>query len=311
MQAYGEIQNILNEIDPGKKNRVRDLYMNIIHNEFIMLDGGFNVPRIPAGELPLEIATGIVKDIAGYIPEYLAGSILMKEKTPPSHQHSIQFIKKVKGRALDFVHYFDVDLKFSGDSSTVIERGNTDYYPSFSTDRIYFKSRLVPVTNARIIPEETEFSPVRIRDINRVEADEYFHTFAMFEDVNTKELSRELCGSLPESIFNISTSLYPFIVYEFFTACMSVPQPVPSELARAAEVFEPLFIFLFSRYKPVTDLLSTDMLEEHFSGMLELRGDEIFISDEFTGSAAEYFHRFGLFRDDDLTLRGWWGFHIQ
>jgi len=203
-----------------------------------------------------------------------------------------------------------IDFKFSGDSSNVIDKGDSNHYPSYITDRVYYKSRLIPVN------EETKgqnyFNPIRIREADYIESDKSSYlTSTIFEELDHNKISKELCGVFGREIFNISTELYPFIAYDYFTACFNVIYPNNNELKQAVEIFEPLFFLLYSKYIDVSVIADYDIITDIFIKELNISDKELLLSDDFNEKIMNYFKRFSLHRDDELTLKGWWKFIME
>jgi hypothetical protein len=216
-------------------------------------------------------------------------------------------VKRLSGRCLDFVHMFKLDLRFGGGAADFIDPGNSNYYPSYFTDRFYYKSRLIPVMKEAERDGPEGFSAVRLVDSTYTESDQYFHTFAIFEDVNYKEITMEIHGKLGlPGVFPISLGLYPFIEYDYFTACLNVVKPSPGELEKALAVFEPLFLVICSRYRALDGLLAPGAVTDTFAGILSGEGNAMSLTGEFLPAVKDYFSRFSLYRDDELALKGWW-----
>jgi len=305
------LQSLLNNINPSSKNPPARIYLNIIHNEFYRFNGTFIIPAIPVKGLDPDQSYSITSSLIKYIPEFLKDHIWLEKSRPLTEVHSLQYVKRINGRLCSFIHMLSLDLKFSGDTSSVIEKGNSDLYPSYTSDRIYYKSRLVPELKSAEGADPAGFQPLRIFDKTSIESDGFFHSFAMFEELNTGEISRNLCNAVESDVFNVSLNLYPFIAYDFFTACLNIIDPVPDELEKGVELFEPLFLFLYSKFKKIDDQFSGEIINELFSDELRIKNSEIHIRDEFFDKLRAYFSRFSLLRDDDLALKGWWEFNIE
>lgn len=301
MKDVARINRIIESIDPKQRNRTGELYMNAVQNEFITISKILQIPRLEVRSLDYSRAVGIVENLADVIPEFIRGHRLLENRKPAAEQHSLHFIMKIPGRVLDFIHIIRIDLMFGGDSSNVIERGDTNFYPSFRTDRIYYKSKIVPVREA----SDDDFESIRLKEHEHVESDYYFHTYALFDEFESREASKNLCGKFDPGIFNISLDLYQFISYDYFTACMNVLYPDEAELVRSAGLFESMFIFLFSKHRDIRELMPVDAIRETFRAELEYDEDGIVMTDEFTGRLIEYFHRFRLFQNDNMLLKGW------
>jgi len=307
MNAVQEIQKILSAIRPEEKNRAGGIYLNTIKNEFITFPGRVMIPKIPVKELPYQAAVKTVADLRQYFPEFLLGHALLEKRKPAADLHSLQFAMPMKGRLLGFTHFFKMDLRFGGDSSNVVEKGDTTLYPSYNTNRIYYKSRLIP----SVPGDGDDFSPVQIFDEVTVESDMHFRTFAVFDEVGTRTITRELLERLALDVFSVSKELYPFVVFDFFTACFNVPYPTRAALDRALEIFEPLFFVLFGRYRSTDALAERDAILAAFPGRLEAAEGALAPTALFIGEMKDYFRQYAIIRDDELALKGWWMLEIS
>jgi hypothetical protein len=292
-------QNIFDSIDPKAVNLTDSTYINIICNEFIRIKGSMVIPKIPAKELSVADSGEIIASLASFIPEFLRGHSVPYRRIPPAEQHFLHFTRLFHGRLLDFRHIFKADLKFAGNPDGIIEKGTSDFYPSFRTDRIYYKSRLIPE-----MPQTKTFSPVRIMDTGAVMSDDFFFTSTIFEDINKDKLTLEICGKLPE-IFTISPKLYPFVVYDYFTACLNVLNPTEEKLDEAVSIFEPLFLFIYSRFKDINLLADIDKIREYFADFFEPNMDELQLTQSFVQKLKDYFSRFNLIQNEEMALLGW------
>ncbi len=306
MNSIQKIRDLLKNIDRDKKNNTGSVYINIVKNEFININGRIEVPKIPVKELDYDRAALIMENIIEYIPEFFKGHDLLVSRKPASEQHSLHFVKLIKGRLIDFIHIFKIYLKFEGDSRNIIERGNCDFYPSYHTDRIYYKSRLIPVNSVIENNSIVDFTPIQLIDADYVESDQNFFTSAVFDDVNKKGITNDIYDRLNLDVFNISPELYPFIAYDYFTACFNVLHPVKREIDEAIIIFEPVFLLIYNRYNELNKLKDMDEIRDKHSDSIELNNGSQEFSDEYLITLKDYFQRFSIYRDDDLSLKGWW-----
>jgi len=300
-----KIQDIIDSITEEEKNRTCDVFLNNVQNELITIRDTLDIPKIPVKELDYDIALNIMGRVRDFIPEFLWDHVFIKDRNPASDQHFLHFIKKIRGRIIHFTHIYKIDLKFGGDSSNIIERGNSDYYPSFITNRFYFKSRLVPEEPSSAERHHFEFLPLKLKESINVEASGDFYTFALFDDPNSREITKKIIENFEDSIFTVSIGLYPFIVYDYFTICFNVLQPRPGELQRAIEIFEPLFIYLYSRYRDLSNIAPVDVLKSEFAAELDFTDNGIRLKENTVARSREYFSRFRLETDYELLLKGW------
>lgn len=290
-------------------NDTRAIHINVIKNEFILLNGRIGIPRLPVKEIDQGLAADILSEIARFVPTYLGGRRLITGPVSAAHQHSLQFARRIEGALLDFVHLFRIDLRYGGGADEIIEKGGTDFYPAYYTDRIYFKSRLVPVEKSA--SSETDFLPVRLVDSTYTDSDQYFHTYATFDDTGYREATMEIHRRMGlADVFPVSPALYPFVEFDHFTACLNVPNPTPAEIAAAVKIFEPLFLYIFAKYRPLNERFPREEFEAVFPEIV-LYTEGVELGDDARARIAGYFGRYSFFRDDELALKGWWRIDIN
>jgi len=243
------------------------------------------------------------------IPEFLRNHVLLEKRQPPSEVHSIHLVQRIQGKILDFYHMFRIHLQFGGDTSAIVRQGTSDLYPSFITNRVYYTSRLVPGKKAG--DSGSKLDSLKLKDRLDTESDQHFHTFAIFDDVETGSLTRQLLAGVPDDIFQVSTSLYPFVVFDYFTACMNILSPTQAAIQQAVDIFEPLFFVVAGGFVPPATLAPGHDLAEMFSGRLALEEDRVSVTPEFTAQLRDYFSGVGIERDDELAVKGWWRFVFE
>ncbi len=301
MEYIQKIQNIIDGISPDEKNREGGIFLNTIKNEFITFPGSITVPKIPVKELTYDIAAEVVKELRSFFPEFFVHHRILGRRKPEADVHSVQFYRPIGGKSLSFVHFFKIDLRFGGDSSNIVAKGDTASYPSYLTNRMYYKSRIVPAEKI----EENDFSPLRLLDSIEVSSDMRRHTFAMFDELSMKDENKKLQEHIDQGIFATSQQLYPFFVFDFFTPCLNIPHPTEREIAKAVEIFEPVFMYLSGRYRKEVVGGMEEAVALYPSAFV-MEGKELGLSEQFLDEMKRYFSRYAIVRDDDLALRGWW-----
>lgn len=308
MNSIEKIQYLLNNIDNNKVNKTEKIFINAVKNEFININSKLTIPRISVNELDYNLGLKIIEDIVDIIPEFLYGHNLLEHRKPASEEHNLHFIKQVKGRIIDFIHIFKIDFKFGGDSINIIEKGDSNNYPSYSTDRLYYKSRLIPI--AKNANNQFDFEPIRLIVSNYIESDKLFFTSTIFDEVNKSVITEEIERKINLNVFNISQKLYPFIAYDYFTACFNVLWPGINQINESAEIFEPVFIVLYSKYNNINNLTSIEELNKLFIDSIIVDNLNLKISDLFVEKLHEYFKKYSIYRDDELMLKSWWRIDI-
>ncbi len=299
--AVTRINNYIRLIDAHNVNKTENIYINILKNEFIMLNEEIIIPKIPVSKLSYNEALPIVQTIIPLIPQFLLRHTLLEDRQPAHELHSLHFVSLLEGRCINFYHVLRLDFKFGGDSSAILEPGNNDFYSSYKTNRLYYKSRLVPTFKDPSPP----ITPIKLIQSITTESDQYFHTYAMFDDIDTSDITNEFIKTLP-NIFSIPSNLYPFVVMDYYTACLNIPNPVSPELNRAVTTFEPLFFIIASRFIPVDSIIALLDLEDNFSELIEIKNHEFVPTPNLIQLSSEYFNRYSLTRDEQCMLKGWW-----
>lgn len=301
-----KLNNCINSIDKNAKNNFESIYLNQIHNEFITFPANLVIPKISVKELDHENTLPIVQNLGKVLPELLINHSIPLTKYPASDQHVIHFIQRITGSLLNFLHILKIDCKFSGDPKNILEKGDSIHYPSFKTNRIYYKSFIIPVSD---VDDQFNFNAIRIIQSQQVDSDQYFHTYALFDDINKQDTIQRFHEFIGNDLFSISPTLYPFFQFEYFTACLSVLYPIQREIIDSIAFYEPIFIFLYSKYNSIDTLhLEDNTIMHAFGELLTLENNTFLLTDTLKESIRTYCNRYSLFRDDELALKGWWQF---
>lgn len=299
---YGIIK-ILGSLKNDQDNEVIGVFLDETLREFFYLKQPVVIPAIPVTSIGHNDASEIIKIIAPVIPGFLAGHLYMEKRNPSSEEHSIHFASFVNGRLVDFIHILRLDFKFSAHSGTIIKAGDTATFPSYSTERIYFKSRLVPVSKGSRLDG---YDFIKLKGSVRVEAEDAnkrLFTSVLFDDFSSREISIELSRKAGD-IFRIPVTIYPVVVYDYFSSCLNVPDPEWNRITEAALMFEPLFLYLFSDVSGSGHPLVKDGLNT-WPDCLESAGEGIALKPGFSEKLKQFFSCYSLFADDELMLKGW------
>lgn len=294
----------------SSQNHVISTYLNNIKNEFIVLPEEIKIPRIPVSSITAPDALQILPDLARLIPEFLSNHEYLPHKRPESDTHYLHFIQHIKGQLLDFVHIFKLDMRYGGGSDSMIDKGDANHYPAFSTKHLYYKSRLIPVKSSydpanpggfeSLIPTQAPYFEIEKEEFQQ-------NVFSFFDDLKVGEITNKLMEIFDPGLFNISLGLYPFITYDYLTATFSILNPTPQEINNGIIIFEPLYFLIFAKYNKIEQeylakiLASTSMLKLDNNNILKL-------SDEGFEQIKKYFLKYSIHRDENLLLKGWWKF---
>jgi hypothetical protein len=296
----GIIDSLVSRIGDDERNRISGIYLDETLMEFFSLENEMPVPPISVSELDYGTGAGITENLIHVIPEYLRGHTLLEKRKPSSEQHTLQFVKAVQGRLIDFVHILRLDFKLSGNYGRISGKGDNQTFPPYNSDRIRYKSRLVPVVKGS---DASLIESVRLKSHLEVDTDGKRFTSVFFDEFSSTEISIDFSMKAGSDIFSIPPKIYQFIPYDYFTACMNIPDPAASKLEKAAELFEPLFFYLYFQYRErhhEIDEKQLSICDEY----LECSGTGVSQKPLLQESLRDFFTRYTLYRDDDLMLKG-------
>jgi len=294
------INNLISGIGSNDCNQIAGVFLDESLMEFFSLKDEITVPPVPVGELDYNTGTEIVKNLTRVIPEFLNSHTLLEKRKPSSEQHSLQFVKNVPGKLIDFIHILRFDFKLTGNYGRITGRSDNQTFPQYVTDRIRYKSRLVPVLKGS---DPAMFDALRLKSRLEVDTDGRRFTSVFFDEFSTTEISIDFSLKSGSDIFSISPKIYPFISYDYFTACMNLPDPTAAKLETGARVFEPLFFYLYYQYKERELEVDRNKLSI-FNEFLESTESGVIQKPFLVESLRDFFSHYTLYRDDELMLKG-------
>ena len=293
------IEHMISGISLSSPDSSEGIYLDEVLNLFLKLQGDLIVPGISVKELDYKKGSVLFEEVIKYAPQFFYAHTFMEKRKPAAEEHSLQFCRKIEGVVADFVHVIRVNFRFTPGSGSIISRGNSDTYPSYKTDRLFYKSRLVPVKKGSS-PEKID--SLKIKDFEAEEADNRLFTSVVFDESSSGSMSSELTRKAGPGIFPFPVNIYPFVVYDYFTACLAIPDPSPKVIEEAAGLFEPLFFYIYSNYRNV--VRDPDFPAESFRGFLSIENDTVALTGDYTDKLKKFFSRYSIYTDDILMLEG-------
>ena len=287
--------------DQSKKVNVKgEILLNERKNEFYKFDGNIEIPRISVNGISREQKIMLSEKICGIIPEFLDNYSVIFSPKPAAETLFIHFAKKYKGRLLDFVHLFKIDFKFSGNPDAMIEKGDNLNYPSYRTDRFYYKSYLLPVYSSG--DDISEFRTIPLfKEVSHKSQDEGFFTYALFDDIDVDVYDKIISDSLTEFSFPIPSGIFRFISYAYFTAAFTVLDPFSNKLKESVELFERIFIKMMK-----DNDVDFEFDSDKFAESLILENGRLFFTESFINKFNEYLGRYSLISNEEYLLLNSW-----
>ena len=278
------------------------VFLNETKNEVLSLGAQIEVPRISVKKVEPETVAGAVEAIMNAAPGFFRGHSFLEQPYPAAETHFLHFVRPVKGLRMDFIHMLKLDFRFASDMGTNHRDGTADFYPSYSTDRVLYKSLLIPVSS---VDEKDgaviSFTPSRVAMNESVEADRFRMAHTIFDEFDPTEFNERIHENIEADIFPVSHRIYPFIEYGYFTIMMRIPDPEPGIIDRAVNLFEPLYTRLQC---VLTGQLDCDA-SSAYPDDLVMHGGLLIESDAFRARAKEFFSRYLFSQNDELALKRW------
>jgi hypothetical protein len=277
------------------------VYLNDRRNEFFYFENeSFVIPRISVHGLTFGQKIELTEEIRRLIPEFISSHSVLEHPKPVAETMFIHYVKPVTGKHFNFLHVLKIDLKFSGNPDTIIEKGNNEFYPSYRTNRLYYKSILVPIHTIEYSGNSiVGFDSMKIFDKVNIYSEAGKFTNALFDDVYYGEITEEIVKDLADLQFPFSCKIFPFLYYAYFTACFNLPYPFEKEINEALRYYEPIFVKLSTIHKKDFPVNAA-----YYKSSFNYDEKHCF-SDFFKAECGKYFARFSITYDDDLLLKNW------
>ena len=250
-----------------------------------------------------DVIAETVARLADSIPDYFRGHTFLEQPRPQSETHHLHFVRHIKGVSLEFIHMFKLDFRFASDMGTNYRDGTADFYPSYTTDKIHFKSMLIPVESVEYKDGIVcDFVPVRIQRDENIETDHNFFVHTLFDDFDPTEINEKIYEAIDADTFPFSRNIYRFIEYAYFTAVLNIPDPCSADIEKAAALFEVMFCRIKSVMGGNKNVCSD--VAAHKEDMVWDNG-LVVISDSFRKKAQDYFKKYSIYQDDELAMKRW------
>jgi hypothetical protein len=303
MPKQSTIRDLLfrNEAVPSGPSPV--VFINETKNEVLSLGVQIEIPRISVKAIDRISIAPVVEAIMCAVPGYFRGHTILESPYPAAETHHLHFVRQIQGVRQSFIHMFKLDFRFASDMGTNHRDGTADFYPSYSTDRVLYKSVLIPVDSVERNDEGiTSFVPSRISMKESVDSDKFKFAHTIFDEFDPTEFNERIYEHLDADLFPASHRIYPFIEYGFFSIMMRIPDPETSVIDEAVRIFEPLYSRLHCVFSGMTpDYAAVSA----YSDELLLHDGLVIESDSFRKKIKDFFSRYSFYQNDELALKRW------
>ncbi|HMV43083.1 MAG TPA: hypothetical protein PK079_03830 [Leptospiraceae bacterium] len=126
-----------------------DIYVDNLHSPYVLLREEYLLPPISNMDFTKKDILPFLKVISKYIPEAMVGCSVLPIQKPKRETGKISLVREISLRGHNYLYIFKIDAAYLGGSAKdkIISAASQVSHPSFSTDRIYFSTKIVPIKN--------------------------------------------------------------------------------------------------------------------------------------------------------------------
>ncbi len=222
-----------------KKNQTDfKIYIDNLHCPYILLNEEYTMPSLSNHIMTLEENINLVKLFTTYLPKTLSGMNFLTKTISKKETSRLNFVKEFSSSGNKFILLFTIEIKYLGGSlsSKIFKPSTQTHFPSYLTDRIFFHSRIIPVSeviknNNYII----DFTPVKNDNIffnyqieftNR-EKPEFISE--MFDELDFRNILKPIYENLKISEFWTLGKIYEPIGIEFLSPILKLISIYPDQ----------------------------------------------------------------------------------
>lgn len=223
------IQTILRNLD--SKQKKFPIYIDNLHTPFILLDEDYLMPQVSNYILQEDEILKLIQLYSKFLPNTLKDLNFILNPISTKEHSKLIFAKEFSSRGNKFVYQFSIEIKYLGgaDSTKISKQATQEFFPSYFTDRIYFQSRIIPVSEITYIENQiVNFNPIKLNQvINYIHSDffekdkpEFFSE--MFDEQNYKPILEPLFEKLKVSTFWKLGKIYEPLGIEYLSFVLNL-----------------------------------------------------------------------------------------
>ncbi|TGN20344.1 LIC_10030 family protein [Leptospira idonii] len=173
IKDYKSINKMLSDL-PGK-NVPGDIYVDNLHTPYIRFQEKFLISGSSVTHPESSVVREFVNILIKYLPEAIEGTCLLPEARPKRETGKLFFVRQVTFSNKQFLYVFSADMQYLGGAAPeqIKKPAAQNLTPSILTDRIYFKTKIVPIESVTGEGDHiTDFKSRRFKGgVFRVESD--------------------------------------------------------------------------------------------------------------------------------------------
>lgn len=182
---------------PERGTLEKQLFVDTFRHPYVKFKESFHWPSITTTELQRDEVERILEIIIPRIPEFIRGTSIMAQSRPTRHSNQLHFIREFQVDTQKYAYHFRISAEYMGGAETDEVRvphaqGRS---PEVKTDRIYFSSRIIPVTFIRKFQgSPIDFEPFQVKDaifkIYPEDMEREFTSTILFDEVDFTEVNK-------------------------------------------------------------------------------------------------------------------------
>ncbi|MDX1959609.1 MAG: hypothetical protein SFU98_13625 [Leptospiraceae bacterium] len=145
-QETNELNSFLEGIKPEKKNYT--IHIDALRTTYICLEKTYTLPQVPFSGLEFVSIKTYLQNISEFVPDLISNFKVYPYPYPKKDTHKLILLKELE---IDNNKYlillkFDVGYLGGANHKEIKKEASSNYSASIETNRIYFSTRILPIT---------------------------------------------------------------------------------------------------------------------------------------------------------------------
>ena len=226
------------------------LAIDTFHHSYVQFEDSFLWPAIHTNRIEPEEKNQITDILLTHVPSFIENCSVLTESRPRRDSNQVHYVRSYKFNEVEYIYIFKVFAEYMGgaDQTEIVSRGKQGIAPSFHTDRVYFESLLIPVSNITrdVHGYVTDFIPIQIKDaIFKVSSDEEIRNFrssVLFDEIDFSQVNNKITNHFSYGKqWKFNNLFYPIII-DYLSLCMNIITPYKKVVDLNAPVFARMFM---------------------------------------------------------------------
>ena len=216
-----------------QKNSSFSIYVDNLHTAYILTPQNYILPSFHKFHFEYEPCYKYLTAIAQFIPEAIEGCQVLSYPKPLKEVGKLCLIKEISYNGFPYLYLFKLDLHYLGGSlsQAYIKRETSYHTSSVTTNKIYFSSRIVPITdiiqegNTIIDFKAKEYTPGLFMVEKDANTSKIRHSAEIFDDIDYSKILDPIYQQLEIDKFWQPSKVYRPLYIEYQTLSLRFFEP--------------------------------------------------------------------------------------